>query len=475
MGNALIFTLCSSLFLLAGYLSYKCLLAGCKQPKINRWTIMSIYTLAALWFIFPEIKLELPSIETISSGTEIGTANVNLTREGEIPQSIPWHNIGIWIWIAGMAFFLSKTLFGTFSLVRFIHKGKNISRNGYTLIVTDDAPHSPFSWMHYIVINKTDLGDEDMIISHELAHIRRHHAFDLMVAQLFCTIQWFNPGAWLMKDELKNVMEYQADEDVIRGGANIEDYQLILIKKAVGNRFHQLTNSLNHSQLKKRLTMMMKSKSSWSARLGVAALLPAMLVAAAVVNLPSVASAMDSLRPHKDSGFNPETQTAKVKETPKKDFQILAQTQPKETRQAVATNKISARNKARNSTASAICKTDDKSQITVTQRMSTDDNIDVLPKYPGGELALINYIYKNVTYPPEAVAKGIDGNVIVTFVVETDGSISNVRVSKPVNPALDAEAIRVVKSLPKKFIPAKKDGKAVNVDYNLPIKFKLKQ
>lgn len=485
MGNALVFTLCSAIFLLAGYLGYKCLLSSCKQPAFNRAVILAVYALSALWFLFPEITVNIPS--DLSGGISIGKISAAIAGATDGTAGFSWTETIITVWICGMVFFLTKTVIGIISLVRYIRRGRRIRQDGYTLVITDDAPHSPFSWMRYVVIHKADVADDRLIVSHEIAHIRRRHTLDLIIAQIFCIVQWFNPGAWLMKEELESVHEYQADEDVLGEGVNLKDYQLILIKKTVGNRFHQLTNSLNHSQLKKRLTMMMKSKSKRSARLGAAVLLPAMLAAAVVVNLPEVASAMDLLRPDKVSGLTAEMQTAKVKVTdsdntgsvaaePAAEKSVTAETAITDNGALLAANSSQAKKKSPKklrTISKGTIKTNDPSKVIAYENVS-DEDLDVYPAYPGGDMALINHCIRNMVYPAEAFVNKIQGDVIVSFIVDTDGSITDVKVANPVHPALDAEALRVVKAIPKKFSPGKKDGKAVKTTINLPVKFKLK-
>ena len=127
---------------------------------------------------------------------------------------------------------------------------------------------APFSWMKYIVISRKDLEENGReILIHEAAHIRHRHSIDLLIANVCVFFQWFNPGAWLLKQELQNIHEYEADETVINEGVNAKDYQLLLIKKAVGTRLYSMANSFNHSKLKKRITMMLKEKSSPWARM----------------------------------------------------------------------------------------------------------------------------------------------------------------------------------------------------------------
>ena len=100
------------------------------------------------------------------------------------------------------------------------------------------------------------------------------------------------------------------------------------------------------------------------------------------------------------------------------------------------------------------------------------DEVEQMPEYPGGTPAMIEFLQTNIKYPEDAVKQKVEGRVMVQFVVETDGSISDVHVAKQVFPSLDAEAIRVVQVMPK-WVPGREKGKVVRVKYNLPIVFRM--
>ena len=171
------------------------------------------------------------------------------------------------IYITGILFFAVKEILQFIKVLNITHKGKEEDISLYIkdntgkikLIVTDENI-SPFSWMNHIVISRTDLEENGReILCHEMAHITNHHSIDLVLADICILLQWFNPASWLIKSELQNVHEFEADETVIRNGIDAKNYQLLLIKKAVGSRLYSIANSFNHSKLKKRITMMMKS------------------------------------------------------------------------------------------------------------------------------------------------------------------------------------------------------------------------
>ncbi len=146
--------------------------------------------------------------------------------------SLSWIEIVLFVYLAGIILLACHNLYSLFSLFRLIHSGKGEkSEEGVTLVV-HEREIAPFSWMKYIVISQKDLKENEReILIHEAAHIRHRHSIDLLLADICIFFQWFNPGAWLLKQELQNIHEYEADETVINEGVNAKEYQLLLIKK----------------------------------------------------------------------------------------------------------------------------------------------------------------------------------------------------------------------------------------------------
>ena len=155
---------------------------------------------------------------------------------------------------------------------------------------------APFSWMKAIVISEADLEESgEAILKHESAHIRNGHSWDLLLAEVCVFFQWFNPAAWLLKQELQNIHEFEADEWVISQGIDAKKYQLLLIKKAVGARLYSIANSFNHSSLKKRITMMIKKKSNPWARMKYLYVLPLAAIAVAAFARPEVSNQLSEI------------------------------------------------------------------------------------------------------------------------------------------------------------------------------------
>ena len=181
-------------------------------------------------------------------------------------------------------------------LFRLVHSGKHEKLEKGVTLVVHNQEIAPFSWMKYIVISRKDLEENGReILIHEMAHIHHRHSVDLLVADICIFFQWFNPGAWLLKQELQNIHEYEADETVINEGVNAKEYQLLLIKKAVGTRLYSMANSFNHSKLKKRITMMLKEKSNPWARLKYLYVLPLAAIAVTAFARPEISEKVEEI------------------------------------------------------------------------------------------------------------------------------------------------------------------------------------
>ena len=227
----------------------------------------------------------------------VSAGAVEVIGKSEVADSTPvWGVILVLAFIIGMVIVSIRTVITWVRLIRVIRSGQKIRHNGYTLVVTDDERFAPFSWMRYVVISRRDYGnDSSAIVTHELKHIACHHWVDLLIAQAVCIVNWFNPAAWLMRDELMLVHEYQADMAVIDRGHDAQEYQMLLIKKAVGARFPSLANSLNHSKLKKRITMMYKAKSGAGRKWKALAMVPVLALALGLTGVPVVRAAVSTI------------------------------------------------------------------------------------------------------------------------------------------------------------------------------------
>lgn len=427
MGAFLAYTVYSGIFLLAGYLLYKWIMASEKQSSLNRGVLIGIYVLS--FAAQPLSRIRFGATESSISALEFG----NLEFVSVAGTSVPlWPRVLLMIYLAGLAAVLIWTLVVAVRLAVLINSGSRVRYQDYTLVLLSRPDVAPFSWSRYIVMSEADYASAgELITAHEAAHIHYRHCYDLLAAQLVCIIMWYNPAAWLMREELKSVHEYQADGAVITSGVDARRYQMLLIKKAVGIRFQSLANSLNHSKLKQRITMMYKEQNRGLRRLRGLVLGLAPVMALAVVNIPAVASAITNLGEASIEGSAKSMAPVTVDKVSEN---------PANTEGSLLAGKV--------------------------------DAVEKLATYPGGEKEMFRYLALNVKYPAAAMEKNIQGRSVIGFPVEADGSLSGFKVVKSAGALLDQEATRVIASMPK-WDPAMKDGVAVASQYVLPVDFKL--
>ena len=286
MGDIFVYILKSSLCLAVFYLFFMAALSRETLYRFNRVVIVALFLLA----------LALPLV-TVSIGSETPYSGVALNLESLLAMansdsaSVPvssGSNSGLVlifsIYIIGVAVALMKAVISLTQMIKMLRLEDSECtkiKGGVTLVI-HSRNKAPFSWMKYIVISRGDYNESgEEIITHELAHISNRHSLDLLVAEMIKIVHWFNPAAYLLKRELQNIHEYQADEAVINHGIDAKKYQLLLIKKAVGDRLYSMANSFNQSKLKNRITMISKKKSQKSAALKALFLLPLSMFAVA--------------------------------------------------------------------------------------------------------------------------------------------------------------------------------------------------
>ena len=174
-----------------------------------------------------------------------------------------WAALLLAVYITGAAAVLLSVAASVISLLKLVSRGRKIRRKDGTVLVLVDSAVTPMSWMNYMIMPAEDSeAVSESIIVHERAHIRLHHSFDILFADLFTAMQWFNPAAWMMREDLRSIHEYEADEQVLKSGIDAKQYQLLLVKKAFGANGRSVSNNFNHGKLKKRIAMMLMKKSS---------------------------------------------------------------------------------------------------------------------------------------------------------------------------------------------------------------------
>ena len=302
MGVFFIYILKSSVCLVLFYLFFRLLLSKETFHRFNRMALLGVLFFSLLIPCIEvttrhqvEVQQAVLSIEQLLLMAELETtpANVGAVQE---TSAISWVQIVLLVYWAGILFLACRNIYSLICLFRLVHSGKHEKLEKGVTLVVHNQEIVPFSWMKYIVISRKDLEENGReILIHEMAHIHHRHSVDLLVADICIFFQWFNPGAWLLKQELQNIHEYEADETVINEGVNAKEYQLLLIKKAVGTRLYSMANSFNHSKLKKRITMMLKEKSNPWARLKYLYVLPLAAIAVTAFARPEISEKVEEI------------------------------------------------------------------------------------------------------------------------------------------------------------------------------------
>ncbi len=531
MGLFFIYSLKVAFCLIAFYLVFKLLLSKETFHTFNRWVLLLVMVVSIL---LPWLKVTTAEPTAIAEGMislESIIASAEVVND-DTQEGLSAIQLLFIIYIIGIAVFFLREVVSVVRLFRLIRRGTpltaeqaGVSQLGVRVVVMKNEI-APFSWFRHAVLSEKDFRENPReILTHELAHIRLGHSWDVAVCNLLIIFQWWNPAAWLLKRELQNVHEFEADEAVINRGVDAKQYQLLLIRKSVGERLFSMANNLNHQSLKKRITMMTTKKSSpWQKAKVLVALPMAALAVVAFAN-PDVERVAEQV----------ETESQAVVEKAKADVagvETAAEQQTAE-KQEVADEQgktvsvkgvvvqkedgnpiVGVAVTVRGTKIGAVTDVDGKFHIDnvpvgswidvfmidceigslqVTEQNASNlhfviaydgpssskspgsdafDVVEEMPVYPGGMPAMMDFFYKNMKYPKEAFDAKQEGRVIAQFVVEKDGSITDAHIVKSVSPALDAEALRIVNAMPN-WTPGRQNGKPVRVKYTVPISFKL--
>ena len=446
MGTYFIFTIKASVCLMAFYLFYKLLLSKETFHRFNRFALLGTVIVS---MIIPVIKMTTAHTTTINTGIVSMETFFEPQIVGDEQEPLTVVQLLFILYILGVLFFIAREILSVIRLQMLLRKGHIETIDEGIKVIVLDEDIAPFSWFRYIVISSDDYNDHRReIITHEQAHILLHHSVDVAFCNLLVILQWFNPAAWLLKRELQNLHEFEADEAVINKGVNATQYQMLLIRKSVGERLFSMANCLNHNSLKNRITMMTIKKSNPWSRLKYLYVIPVAAIAVASYASPKTEQVSDKI-------VQESNDMAEKVVIPTTENDQSATIEIKDTKKQTSPQKVS----------------NQKGKVKKADR-KVYDNVEQMPAYPGGMEALNNYIMKNIKYPPKAAENGIQGRVIVTFVITKEGKMTKAKVKKSIDPLLDAEALRVVKTM-HKWIPGRQNGKVVNVQFTIPVTFRL--
>lgn len=431
MENLLPFIIQSGIALLVFYLYFYFFLRKTKRFQLNRIYLLSSALMAVLipFFSFPIFaKPESESVITVMLQEVSVVATYNIQPETKAFSYITD------VYIGGVIIFLSIVIYKLFSICRTINKHKSINGKGYRFIELSER-NMAYSFFRYVFISKESTKEE--IISHELVHVKQSHSVDIIIINILQGILWFNPLIYLYKNAIQENHEYIADSEVIKHHSAGGYLQLLLTQTF--RLATPISNNFAQSNLKKRIKMITnRSNKKYSlVRYISAFILPVIMIFA----ISACNNASTNQEKTEDVVDIKDVKSVTVDN--KKEVTIVKKTEQEK----------------------STCKTQEDEEVFM--------RVEQMPEYPGGMKALFKYLGSNVKYPVEAIKENIQGRVIVGFVINKDGSFSDVKVLRPVNKYLDAEALRVVKSMPK-WKPGKQNGKEVRVSYNVPINFNLK-
>ena len=390
------------------------------------------YFLFAMIFslIFPAIFISglenifnlTTSPQQVTPAVFIGETKTEILQDIPATMPIDWSSIVKYIYATGVVILAARLLIQIGSILKIYRRSKHEVISGQRFACVPQEIN-PFSFFNLVFIHPDLHSREELeqIVLHEKTHVRQLHSIDTMLAELLCMLFWWNPASWLIRREMRINLEYLADHSVIDNGIANKTYQYHLLRMTNHEPAVRIATNFNVSQLKKRIIMMNKTKTPMLELVKYALILPLAF---------TLITANSCMSNSKEPANADEETTAidletidPIVETPKDDSEVF---------------------------------------VVVEEQ----------PLFPGGNAAMMKFLGDNIKYPVEAQEKGLEGRVILNFVVEKDGALTDIQIVRGVDPLLDNEAARVIKSMPN-WEPGKQRGEVVRVRFTLPTVFRL--
>jgi beta-lactamase regulating signal transducer with metallopeptidase domain len=330
MGLFFIHIIKSSLCLVFFYMAYKALLSKETFYKVNRFILLSII-IASILLPFFEMSISQPAVAAVPVRLK-GIEHLILQKQVHFTGFTAdtgegFYSLLFFIYLTGVLVQLIITAVNFIRIYRLAKHSTKQAYEGYTLAVTSHE-QSPFSWGNYIVLSKTDYHNQpEIIIQHELIHLKRFHSCDLLLAELAIIIFWFNPTIWLLKKELKDIHEFEVDDTLIKQGVDAKVYQLLLIRKAVGEKLYSVANTFNQSSISKRIRMMLRKRSNPWAQLKYLCIIMLTLFSVIAFARPDVTNKLKGISTAKLGGFI-KKQVAAIATAAKIEKTVIAEKRP---------------------------------------------------------------------------------------------------------------------------------------------------
>lgn len=490
MTGLILYIIKSTLFLTVFYSFFMLVMRRTTFFRFNR---IAFITGTAVCMVLPFMNIELPAGASVNApmmAIESALNSETVALEGAVvtageAATSNVHAVDI-IFIAGALLSFLTTMVSYIRMRRLMKSSTVTISDGMKIrIIEHEIPS--FSWGNTIVISRKDLEENPAILTHETMHVRCGHSFDLMAFTTVTTLHWFNPIIWIARTEFKMLHEYEADERTINKGIDATQYQLLLVKKAVGAKRFQLANGFNHSKLKNRITMMHKDKTNKWMRLAYILCVPALIGAMCCCsnrnnsveeeeqaipfelmfkNCTAHISSSDghidaTLRDFLISQVEDIINTARFSG----ELSINVIYGPDVDDRMIERLKEGIRNMEVNK---------EISRIQISPEATPLQLADVKPTFQGGdEYTFSRWVNENLVYPEEAQEKKIQGRITLSFTVSETGKVTDVTVRRGVDPILDKEAVRVVELSPD-WTPGQSNGRNVPVSYTFPVIFRLR-
>ena len=423
--------------LLVFYLFYRFLLKKETFHRFNRFVLVGT---AVLSFLLPLCIITIHKPMETAAPLVTEPAMVAELPEQELAPLVqvsePWWHVALTIlfW-AGVAFVLARVLISILSILRIIRQGEPVRKEDGCRILVTERDIDPFSWMKDIVLSRKDWEiPHESILTHEKAHIAYGHSIEILLVDVLSALQWFNPAIWMLRADLKELHEYEADDAVLRAGTNLREYQYLLIRKAVSKSGYSVANSFNHSILKNRITMMSKSRSPLTRGLRALWLLPLVCLAiglqARTVYVPMDKDSEKNVSDEKPRGYLSEIVVIGYggQEAPRHHKSLEADALP------------------------SIKNPDMDTEAICSENFSW-------------------WLNTRLVYPDEA--KTDDGTVLAKFTVGTDGKVKDITILWSVSEQLDGIVAQQIAKSPE-WTPAMKDGKPVEMSFIQPVVFMVR-
>lgn len=438
MNDYFIYLIKSSLFMATFWLVYAIWLRNQTHFTVSRIYLLLSYGLS---IVLPFVHVLLPTDSSVNRGMSYITQAIPMvTVYGSGSEThvgvVTMLSYGYWLTSLSL---LALLVFQIAKVLLRLRREERLSTSIPDLIVVKGSHFdTPFSFFHFVHVpdNLYDENHLKTVLHHETVHVQKFHSADVLLASIICSVWWLNPFSWLLLKSLREVHEFEADSISKEHGAGSADYIRLMLETSMPGFVPALGTSFNKPLTLKRLAMITKERSTQISALKYLLVIPAMLLLVFIFSTSSC------------SNNAPKEQPAAPAPPPTPDSIQMVKVTAAATTQDVSNSKE-----------------------------PIFFQVEKMPNFPykglDKEEGFRKYIADNLKYPKEAIAKQIQGKVFISFVVEADGSVSNVKVVRGVDKYLDAEAMRVVSTCPK-WIPGEQKGKKVRVGFTFPIMFALK-